>query len=251
MLLEYLVTSRARREVLRGLHAAGRPIPVRELARRAGVPYSNAHREVARLMRLGLLRARRAGNALQCSWNERSPAARALSALLKGSRGGRQGELNEDAVYWNLRRWGAPLVRTGTAAQALSLEESLAQGVVLARRRPDVARVWPVVVARNRDEVDLRELEAQCRRLGQKRALGFLLSLTGGLLRDRSLVDHAERLRDARTRKAVDFFLLPRGPRAQALRVHKTPGVARRWLFTINMPFRSFRSLLHKFQRTP
>ncbi|HZL73692.1 MAG TPA: helix-turn-helix domain-containing protein [Planctomycetota bacterium] len=251
MLLEYLVTSRARREVLRNLRAAGRPLAVRELARRAGVPYSNAHREVVRLRRMGLLLARRSGNAWRCSWNERNPAAKTLSAFLKGSMAGRPGEPDEDAVYWNLRRWGAPLARTGKAAQTLSLEETLAHGLGVARRRPEVARVWPVVMAKNRNVVDLRELELLGRRLGQKRALGFLLSLTGGLLRDRSLADLAERLRDARTRKKVDFFLLPRGPRAQALRDRKTPAVAGRWLFRMNMPVRSFRSLLRKFQGAP
>ncbi|MBI3855623.1 MAG: helix-turn-helix domain-containing protein [Planctomycetes bacterium] len=247
MLLEYLVPSTARREVWKTLHSQDGPLSVRELARRAGVSYSNAHREVMRMKELGLLRTQAAGRSLLCAWDMKNPAARKLAALLEvaGPEGGKQP--TDDDIYANLKSWGAGLAKQVQPAQPLPLEETLAYGVELARRDPDIAQVWPVVLARNRARAHLDRLVILGRRLGQKRALGFLLSLTATLLDDATLLDFAKGLHDSRVRRGQDFFRVTRGKRAQSLAEANTPELARNWFFRMNTGLSSFRSHFDKF----
>jgi hypothetical protein len=247
MLLHYLAPSRARREVWKALRAPGPELTVRGLALRAGLPYSNAHREVLRMREAGLLTTREVGGSLLCSWNTRNPAARRLTALLDASELGPAGRPADDAVYASLKAWGAGLAKGVPAARTLPLEETLASGVDLARRDPDVAQTWPVVLAKNRDRLDLDRLATLVRRLGQKRALGFLLSVTGRLLGDPSLAAYARRLRDARVRASQDFFTAPGGRRMRALADANTPKLARDWHFRMNTSLDSLRRHFDKF----
>jgi len=183
-------------------------------------------------LRLGLLHPERVGNALVCRWNPKNPVAKALEPLFAG-------QPDEETLYANLKRWGAPLVKGGTPQEEFSLEETLGRGLVLARHHPDVARVWPVAFAKNRPQVDLSELVMLARSFGQKRALGFFLSLTAGLLKEPSLARFARRLED--------FFLFSRGDRARRLAEENAPRAAKEWLFRMNMPMDSFESLFRKF----
>jgi IclR-like helix-turn-helix domain-containing protein len=242
-LYEYLVPSRHRRELLKVLRAAKEGLTVRQLAQRAGVAYSNAHREVRMLAKTGVLSVKRAGQALVCRWEAGKPAAKALDSLCATS----EAQADDDTLYANLRRWRAPLAREGASRKNLSLEETLGHALSLARHHPDVARVWPVVYARNAANVSLPELASVARGMGEKRALGFLLSLTAELLNDRSLARFAGGLRDSRDTRTEEFFLLPRSDRARALEEENTPRHARRWLFRMNMPMESFESLFRKF----
>ena len=152
----------------------------------------------------------------------------------------------DDHVVWNLRKWKAPLAGPGVSGQQLLLEETLAHAVELSRRRTEVARVWTVVLARNRSEVNLERLAAAGRQLGQKQALGFLLSLTARLLQDPYLSKFAAGLRDRRSRVVRDYFLGKRSSRAQALVEKRTPPLARKWFFRMNMPLDSFETFFHK-----
>ena len=245
-LLEYLVSSRTRREVLRTLRAHAEGLTVNELSRLAGVTYSGAYREVGRLRRVSLISTRRVGRALLCTWKAAKPAATVMELLLDGRGSKGPGSPTDEELAWNLRRWGAPLVETGTPGLDLSLEETLAHAVGLSRRRPEVARVWPVVLARNRSGVDLGDLAAAGRRLGQKRALGFLLSLSATLLRDKTLAAFAGHLRDRRSSVVRDFFLTEHGVRARRLAQKRSPALARQWLFWMNMPMESFESFFRK-----
>ena len=247
MLLEYLAPSRARREVWKALRSQRGPLTVRELSRSAGLPYSNAHREIARMRELGLLKTRSVGKALLCEWDDRNPASKLLVALLDLSAGPSKEQSNDEDVYWNLKSRGAPLARTVSQGRPLSLEETLAYGVEVARRDPDVAQTWPVVFAKNRAALDLKRLEVLSRRLGQKRALGFLLSLTGMLLKDPELLSFARRLRDSRVTRVQDFFTLGRGKRSQRLADMNTPRVAKDWHFRMNTSMEGFESHFFKF----
>ncbi len=247
MLVEYLVPSKARRELWKVLRAQTQGITVRALAGQTGVAYSNVHREVLRMRELGLLRTEAVGRALLCSWNSRNPVARKLMNLLDFAE--HRGSLRptDEAVYGSLKSWGAGLARGVAPAKPLALEETLAYGVELARRDPDVAQAWPVVLARNRSRVRLDRLDTLGRRLGQKRALGFLLSLTGLLLRDPTLAAFAARFRDSRVRNAQDFFALSRGRRMRRLAEANAPELARSWHFRMNTRIQSFRNHFEKF----
>jgi hypothetical protein len=201
-----------------------------------------------RMKELGLLRTESVGRALLCSWELRNPATRKLTALLDVPD---TGQVTDDAVYSNLKSWGAGLARNAQSTHQLTIEETLAYGVELARRDPDVAQVWPVVVAKNREHLDLGRLCLLARRLGQKRALGFLLSLTGTLLNDSILLDAALKLRDSRVRRMQDFFRATKGRRARALSEANTPDLARSWFFRMNTSIASFQSHLDMFIRRP
>lgn len=246
MLLEYLVPSRARREVWKALRSQGGALTVRALARKAGVAYSNAHREVLRMRDVGLLCTEVVGNCLVCHWDSRNPATRKLADLLDVSERG-TAKPAEEEVYASLKHWGAGLVRDAASSKPLDLEETLAYGVDLARRDPDVAQTWPVVLGRNRDRVNLGRLEVLVRRLGQKRALGFLASVTGLFLGDPSLGTFASRFKDCRVRGTQDFFTLSRGNRARALAEANTPELAKEWHFRMNTSLESLRGHFDKF----
>jgi hypothetical protein len=249
-LLEYLVPSRARRELLRTLQSDRKGLSVRQLAQRTGLAYSNAHREVNQMKQVGLLRQRKVGKALLCSWNSENPAADALSHLLRDPETGMAGSLGEDMLFWNLKQWGAPLTREGRPGKKLTLEETLGYGLSLARHHPEVARVWPVVLAKNRSAVNLDALVRLARRLGQKRALGFFLSLSRKLLNDPSLARTQKALQDERFQRTEDFFVLERGRKARELAEKRTPSVARDWRFRMNMPLESFQAPFDKFAGT-
>lgn len=232
--------------MLKTLWSADRPLTIRQLARDARVPFSNAQREVKRLKQFGLLRTHAAGRSLLCSWDRKSDGPRKLASLLGAFP---KTGVSEDAVtYWNLKRWGAPLVRGAAAARPMSLESTLAAALPLARRDPDVAQVWPLVFAKNRVRVDMGLLEAEARHRGQKRVLGFLLSLTGVLMRAPALAAFARRLRDPRVRQRQDFFLLDRGPRARRLAEENTPRVAKDWLYRMNVTLESLQGHFDKFE---
>jgi len=243
-LLEYLVPSRARRALLHVLSGSRGGFTVRELSRQARVTYAATHREVGLLEEVGLLRKERAGGALLCFWNGGNPAARALRSFL-----GTGAAAHDEAVLRNLKAWGAPLVGARAAGRSLSLEETLGYALALARRRPDVAKVWPVAFCRNRPTVDLDRLEFLAKRLGQRRALGFFLAVSRTLLKDRTLARSEARLRDRRVRKFEHFFLLPWGHRARELEKRRTPRLAREWSFWMNASMESFESCFRKFVR--
>lgn len=252
MLLDYLVTSKARRNVLRVLARERRERSVRRLAREAGVGYASAHAEVNRLRRLGLVSIRREGAAALCRWKATHPGARLVKELLENDAAGaaRDDESRSDVdVVRNLKRWGAPLVRPGSPSRPLALEETVARALVVARRDATVAQVLPVVLAKHRSTLDLSKLEKRARNLGQKRALGFFLEVCARFLKDRALADRAERLRDRRVHRMEDFFTEATGPRARALAERATPLLAREWRFRMNMPMKSFEAAFRKFVR--
>ena len=155
--------------------------------------------------------------------------------------------LKDNVLLWNLRRHGAPLVASGVPGDALPVEETLAEALLLARRRPDVARVWSVVFARNRSGVDLARLRALAEDRRHGRTLGFFLSLVGMFLRDAQLMDQAERLRPDPGLDMEYFFLMPRGARARELAERRTPDLARKWRYWMNTSVASFASCFRKF----
>jgi DNA-binding transcriptional ArsR family regulator len=242
---EYLFPSRHRRSLLHLLVGQDR-LTVRQLALKSGVAYSNAHREIGRLRRANLVRAVRDGTALRCSWNRKNRQAGTLESLIDPV----SDEPDEGAVFSNLKRWHAPLSRPARSRRELPLEETLARALPLARRHPEVARAWPVVLARNLHRVDFDELERTARRLGEKQALGFLSALTAALLKNEPLRRRAARLKDSRMSKMHDFFLVDQSDRARRLAEENTPPSAREWRFRMNLPLESFESLFRKFVRT-
>jgi len=248
-LLEFLCPSRTRRALLRVLSSRKQALTVRQLAQKADVTYSNAHAELESMRQLGLVQTEIVGHSVLCSWNAKSNKVQALAPLLRAAEDKNSGQPGDEALYWNLRQMGAPLASAGGKGATLGKEETLAYALELSRRQPEVARIWPVVYARHREELNHQRLAHLAGRLGQKRALGFFLDLTQELLGQKA-PRAQNRLQDARFRKTQDFFVTEHSERSRKLADLRTPKVARRWHFRMDMPLESFRTSFDKFEGT-
>jgi len=152
-----------------------------------------------------------------------------------------------DALRRQLRTMGAPLA-VEPAADTKDLNEmTLVDGVKLARRDPVVARALPVCVWEQRDRLDPDRLVAVAREKGEKQAVGFFLALTGELSGDRRFARWAKPLRDRRVTSVHDFFEFPSAYGSQDLANEKTPPVAEKWGFRMNLDLETFSSLFRKF----
>jgi hypothetical protein len=146
-----------------------------------------------------------------------------------------------------LAGFGAPLWSTGRATD-LTLEQAVAGGLELARHRPTLLRVLPVVLCLNRSRVSWPGLRAEVAResLG---ALGMLLELTAELTGIEAFRRWALELEPfAEPGAAAPFFRdRPASGRYLALARERTPEVARRWGFVLATPLDDFRSAMERF----
>ena len=104
----------------------------------------------------------------------------------------------------------------------------------------------PVAFWRQRDKLDYTRLERAATLRNERQALGFYLELTGQLGGDRSLVRRASGFRDRRRTALRPFFSSGRGSFARAAAQEKSPALARRWGFLMNMELESFATAFRK-----
>ena len=244
-MFEYLVTSRARRQLLRRLWADRVRGSVSALARASGVSFAAAHRELEAMKAAGLTVAERDGVATVYRANLAHPQADVLTALLTAARPA-HGASDEQRLRGRLAALGAPLGGPAQARGHPPPEEVLADGLVLAHHSPTVARVLPVAFWRQRDKLDYERLERAATLRDERQALGFYLELTGQLGGDRRLVRRASRLRDRRRTALRPFFSGGRGSFARAAAQERSPALARRWGFLMNMELESFATAFRK-----
>ncbi len=247
-MLDYLVTSRARRQLLRRLWVDRVSGSVSALARMSGVSFAAAHRELEAMKAAGLTVAERDGVATVYRANLPHPQADVLTALLKATPRG-HGDSEEQRLRGRLAALGAPLAGPAPRNRRLPAEEVLADGLVLAHHSPTVARVLPVALWRQRDKLDYERLERAATLRDERQALGFYLELTGQLGGDRRLVRRARGLRDRRRTALRPFFSGGRGSFARAAAQEKSPALARRWGFLMNMELDSFTTAFRKHVR--
>lgn len=246
-MFDYLVTSRARRQLLRRLWADRVSGSVSALARASGVSFAAAHRELEAMKAAGLAVAERDGIATVYRANLAHPQADVLMALLKPAPPAR-GASEEQRLRGRLAALGAPLGGPAPPCRQPP-EEVLADGLVLAHRSPTVARVLPVAFWRQRDKLDYERLERAATLRDERQALGFYLELTGQLGGDRRLARAAGGLRDRRRTALRPFFSGGRGSLAQAVAQQRSPALARRWGFLMNMELESFATAFRKHVR--
>jgi hypothetical protein len=243
--LDYLVTSRARRQLLRRLWADRVKGSVSALGRASGVSFAAAHRELEAMKAAGLAVVDREGVATTYRANVAHPQADLLTALLRAAEPAR-GTSEEQRLRGQLAGLGAPLGGPRQARRPPPPEEVLADGLVLAHNRPTVARVLPVAFWRQRDKVTFERLERAATLRNERQTLGFYLELTGLLGGDQQLVRRASLLRDRRRTALRPFFSGGRGSFSRAVAVEKTPALARRWGFFMNMELESFAATFQK-----
>lgn len=153
----------------------------------------------------------------------------------------------EEKVFWNLKKYGSPLSRPGAPGLDLSLEETLSEALVLSRRFPFVAQVWPVLFVLNAADVDMDELEHLARDLDHGAVLGFFLTLVRELVGDPDPMESEVRLRDTVGGKPESFFLVEHGPMMVELAERRTPQAARDWNFRMATPLEGFRDTFETF----
>ena len=248
-MLPYLVTSRARRDLLRLLWAERAEGNVSELARMARVSFAAAHRELEAMRAEGLVACERAGAALVYRADRKHQQAALVRRLLKEgmTASGTPSAPRAEKVRGWLAAAGAPLlVSRPVVGRMPRLEEVLAEGLALSHHDATVARVLPVVLWRQRDRLDHVRLVHEATRRNELQALGFFLELTGRLGGDPRLSALSRRLRDRRRSRARQFFARPHGRMALGAARRKTPPVARRWGYLMNMGLDSFASAFAK-----
>jgi hypothetical protein len=257
MLLEYLVPSKARRNLMQVLwtrHAVG---SVSALARLADVAASAADKEISAMEALGLVSVERTASARVVRANQASPFAAPLKALLEAEKTKSvvaKGPTVDQVRSW-LRHYGAPLVTTTSAKSARtrpSLEEAVVHGLRASHADASVARTFPVVLWRNRDRLRFPDLLHAAHQAGQARTLGFFLDLTAELAGDQRLAQLADELKDRRVRRDTFFFDDAESTLVgRELAELNTPPAARRWHFLMNMPMDSFETMFRKATGAP
>src|SRR5262249_39024408 len=160
-------------------------------------------------------------------------AARTVETLVRASATDIEspGHENPDDVMANLASLGAPLHVENAPVTDLPPEEAVAQGLQLTHYDPILARAYPVLLARNRNRLNLERLRQRASALKEKQTLGFFLDLTAQLARDDQLRSFSQRLKDRRVRKVRDFFEGRHGKYSRYLANERTPQVAQDWHF--------------------
>lgn len=238
-------------KLLKALWADGLSASIQALARQNGMSYSSAHAELKRLEQAMLARSRVVGNSHVFEANKDHRMAGAVEELVRASADAQPtDEFTQPAqIMANLASLGAPVQTETQPAADLVPEEAIAQGLRMTHRSPTLARAYPVLLARNRDRLNLDRLRQEATALNEKQTLGFFLELTGTLASDRHLRSFAQTLRDRRVRRVRDFFEGPHGKYSRELANRRTPQVAKDWHFRMNMDMDNFRTFYSKFHQ--
>lgn len=247
--LDFLVTSKARRRLLDALWRQDAKGSTTCLAELAGVGFASAYRELHSMQALGLVTSeRRQGTAEVYRANQAHPMAGVLRALVVAPATLPTDDAETGRLRGELAALGAPLQHDAVEPSAAPVETTVARGVHVAHRDPDVARTLPVCLYLQRDALDPVRLLEQATQLGERHALGFFLDLTAELSGDRRFATWAKALRDhRRTARHAFFSAASRSRRERRLADERTPPVARRWGWRMNMDLDAFRSTFDKF----
>src|ERR1035441_2815425 len=151
---------------------------------------------------------------------------------------------SDDLKGW-LAHYGAPLYGPRNLTAVPPPETALSAALPLARTSASVARALPLALWKTRKRLDLDRLLKEAERRGQARTLGFFLDLTSRLSGDLAFQRAAKKLQ-VRPRPRPTQFFHPTTPRERKLAELRTPGVARKWGFRMNMEMESFESMFDK-----
>jgi hypothetical protein len=190
----------------------------------------------------GLALVQRRGATLVYRANSAYPQAGAVRQLVRAAGSAPPVAGGESVRGW-LAAAGAPLMSSRRSkAPAPPLEEVLAAALSLSHHDAGVARVVPVVLWKHRERLDYGHLVRAATERDEAPALGFLLELTGFLGGDPRLTALATPLHDRRRARLRSYFPQAQGRIAQALARKRTPPLARRWGYLMNMELESFAS---------
>jgi len=158
---------------------------------------------------------------------------------------------NENAKHvlmgW-LAHYGAPLYGPQNPGNPPPPEVVLADALVLARGSGSVARALPMAFLGARKKLDFDRLAKEAESRGQVRTLGFFLDLSAELSGHQTFATAASKLHvhpAATMTRPIQFFK-PTTALERKLAEGRTPKVARKWGFRMNMDMDSFTSMFRK-----
>jgi hypothetical protein len=243
-LTSLLFQSTTRSAVLDLLFVKGVTASVSELARRSGLSPRSVGNEVRHLRPTGLVLVETLGGADVVRANRKHVGARHLTALLQTPTAPALNSGDEKKVRESLAAWGAPLAGV-RPVKHLSLHGTLLQGLQEAQKDGTVLRVLPTVLALHASEVDWPSLREEARRQKLKAELGLLVELTASVTDNVELRAQATGLQDRR-RKKMRFLPEVKNRYEAELAKQRSPEVAGRWGFWMNMSEDSFRGVFEK-----
>ena len=144
--------------------------------------------------------------------------------------------------YYGAALYGSTSVDPTTVPEA---ERVLAEGLKLSRESASVARSLPLALWKNRRRLNMDRLRHEAEVRGQGRVLGFFLDLTAKLSGEALFAAEAAKLHALAPSKPTQFFR-PTTWRERKLAELRTPEVARKWRFRMNIPMDSFVSMFAK-----
>jgi len=150
---------------------------------------------------------------------------------------------NDKATAETLVALGAPL-NGWRANRCLAPETALASALRFASTDASLLRTLPIVLARTWRELDWSKLEDGARAQDSLALLGMLPELTVSLAGVRELAEKARRW--WHPPRETHHLFRPRNDLDRELAERRTPPVARKWGFLMNMGEDSFRTLYER-----
>lgn len=252
-MLEQLLTN-PQKKLLRVLLSSPRSFSVLDLARLAALPYSTTHATLRTLQKAGLVVSKAERNKVLHALAPKNGDAGTVLDLLARELAARRGvslvdpkKIADKEVLWNLAGLGAPLVVDRRPGKPLPPEQTLALALNVVRRNPTAARVLPLALAKSLPGLNFPLLRHLSKEQKETRTLGFFLDLTGTLSRKTRFKKLAAELFDRRVKRDAPFFQTSRSRYARILARRRTPPLARKWRFTMNLDMSDFRSVFDKF----
>jgi len=177
------------------------------------------------------------------------PFADVLRVMLQGHQAETEGpDIRNEEALGKLAGLGLPLsVAPRSVAADEDTESLVAAGARATHDDPTALRAFPALLWRLRDRLDFDRLERTARRLKVAHTLGFLLALTAELGDDERLRERAEAFRDRR-RKRPQAYIRQESELSRQLAEARTPAVADRWGWRMNIGQDAFVTAFEKFR---
>jgi hypothetical protein len=252
-MLNYLVTSKTRRALLKLLWSDGVSGTTTDLAEESGVAFAGAYKELKAMVDSGLAKVEWSNNRKVFSADPTHPMASLLKKLVKQPKN--ETRLNErrlnlekpNKLRENLAFLGLPVNAKKTSPDShVTIEELLADAADLAQVDASVARSLPVLFHKFGESLDFDTLRHESWKRGNKHQVGFFLELTGELSNRKFFKEASKSFLDKRYKVPRQFFG-HQTELSRRLAERRTPNLAKKWGLQMNMGLDAFESTYEKF----